>query len=270
MQAGTGGFSGEADLLFGGPALSQSAGNITLRDAKGNVADALNFGLVVDPWLAEGYQADSGLEEDGNFVAVPYPARRGFGFGMGATPGVPSLSAGRFPDGADLDDNKYDFHVQQGLSLALPAKEGDVNVKVPSIDGLVEGAPIVIGRGPDAEVLEIVKLGSAGGTTLTAAVAPMSRTIVVASAMGFVPGQEILVGEEEAVVAEAIVPRGWWMPREQQVNKLVLQKPLRKIHLVSEPVSGTGVTLSAPLKAAHAAGAPAATGQPTPGAANQY
>jgi hypothetical protein len=218
--------------------------------------------------MAEGYQADSGLEEDGNFVKVPYPARRGFG--MGATPGVASLSAGRFPDGADLDDNKNDFRVQQALSLALPAEAGATNVKVQSVAGLAEGAPIVIGRGPEAEVLEIVKLGSAGGTTLSAPVAPMSRELVVASAMGFVPGQEILVGEEEAIVAEAIVPRGWWMPREQQVNKLVLQKPLRKIHHASEPVSGTGVTLSAPLKAAHAAGAPAATGQPTPGAANQY
>ena len=71
-------------------------------------------------------------------------------------------------------------------------------------------------------------------------------------------------------MAEAIVPRGWWLPREQQVNKLVLQTPLRKIHHATEQISGTGVTLSAPLKAAHAAGAPAATGQPTPGAANQF
>ena len=266
VLAGTGGFQGKADLVFGGPALSESAGNITLRDAKGNIADALNYGLVVDPWLAEGYQADSGLEEDGNFVKVPYPNRR---FGApGAA--VASLSAGRFPDGADLDDNKNDFRIQQALSLALPAEAGATNVKLQSVAGLSEGAPIVIGRGPDAEVLEVVKIGSAGGTTLTAAVAPMSRTLVVASAAGFVPGQEILVGEEKSIVAEAIVPRGWWLPREQQVNKLVLQTPLRKIHHATELISGTGVTLSAPLKAAHAAGAPAATGQPTPGAANQF
>ena len=269
VQAGTAGFSGTPDLLFGGPALSESAGNITLRDDKGNVADALNYGLVVDPYLAEGYQADSGLEEDGNFVPAPYPARRGFGFG-GPQPQIASLSAGRFPDGADLDDNKNDFRVQRAFSLALPAEAGATNVKLQSVAGLTEGAPIVIGRGPEAEVLKVEKIGSAGGTMLSAPVAPMSRTLVVASAMGFVPGQEILVGEEKVVVEEAIVPRGWWMPREQQVNKLVLRTPVRKIHHVSEPVSGTGVTLSAPLKAAHAAGAPAATGQPTPGAANQY
>ena len=270
VLAGTGGFSGEADLVFGGPALSESAGNITLRDAKGNVADALNYGLVVDPWLAEGYQADSGLEEDGNFVPVPYPGRRGFGFGMGVAPGVASLSAGRFPDGADRDDNKTDFRVQQALSLALGVEAGTTIVKLQSVAGLAEGVPLVIGRGPDAEVLEIMKVGSAGGSMLAEAARPGAKTIVVASAMGFVPGQEVLVGTEPAVVAEAVVPRGWWLPREQQVHKLVLQAPLRKAHPVSEEVSGTGVTLSAPLKAAHAAGAPAATGQPTPGAANRY
>ena len=269
VQAGTGGYRGAvpANLVFGGPALSESAGNITLRDDKGNVADALNYGLVVDPWLAEGYQADSGAEEDGNFVQAPYPRRI---FGLRMMPGLASLSAGRFPDGADRDDNKNDFHVQQSLFLSLPAQPGDANVKVPSIAGLAEGSPIVIGRGADAEVLEIVKVGSAGGTVLNAPGVPGTKTIIVESADGFVRGQEILVGDEPAVVAEAIAPRGWWIPRDQLIHKLVLQAPLRKIHAVSALVSGTGVTLSAPLKGYHAAGAPAATGQPTPGAANVY
>ena len=77
------------------------------------------------------------------------------------------------------------------------------------------------------------------------------------------------MGEESATVAEVIMPRGWWM-RGPQEQKLVLTAPLRKAHKASEAVSGTGVTLSEPLKAAYAAGAPAATGQPTPGAAIQY
>ena len=53
-------------------------------------------------------------------------------------------------------------------------------------------------------------------------------------------------------------------------NQLVLKTPLRKAHKASDPVSGTGVTLSAPLKAAFAPGAPVASAVPTPGAANQY
>ena len=268
VQAGTAGFSGTPDLLFGGPALSESAGNITLRDAKGNVADALNYGLVVDPYLAEGYQADSGLEEDGNFVPVPYPGRRGFGFGFGGPqPQTASLSAGRFPDGADLDDNKNDFRVQRAMNLQMPAGPGATNLKVSSVDGLVEGGPIVVGNG---EVLTVAKIGTPGATLLRGNSGAGARTIVVASAQNFAPGQDVLVGDELAVVAEAVIPRGWWMPREQQENKLVLTAPLRKAHKDGEPVVGTGVTLSAPLQAAYPAGAAVSTAKPTPGAANQY
>src|SRR5581483_5994166 len=42
---------------FGGPALSLFAGNFVLRDAAGLVVDSLNYGGLVDPWAAEGYQA---------------------------------------------------------------------------------------------------------------------------------------------------------------------------------------------------------------------
>ena len=267
VVAGSAGFSGKADLLFGGPALSQSAGNITLRDAKGNVADALNYGLVVDPYLAEGYQADSGLEQDGNFVRVPYPARRGFGFGAGPAPAVASLSAGRFPDGNDLDDNKFDFSVQQAQNLALAAEAGATNLKVTSVEGFVEGGPIVVGN---TEVLTVAKVGTPGSTTLQFPAGVGTKTLVVVSAMNFTPGQEVLVGGENAVVSEVFFPRGWWVPREQQVHKLVLAAPLRKAHSVGEDVSGSGVTLSAPLKAAYPAGAAVASAQPTPGAANRY
>ncbi len=263
VVGGTAGFSGKADLLFGGPALSQSAGNITLYDAKGNVADALNYGLVVDPYLAEGYQADSGPEEPGNFAPVPYTARR-FGGPAGA---VASLSAGRFPDGADLDDNKNDFTVQKSQNLALAAEAGATNVKVTSVEGLVEGGPIVVGN---MEVLTIKKIGTPGGTTLQFPAGVGTKTLVVASAMSFAPGQEVLVGDEKAVVSEVFFPRGWWVPRDQLVHRLVLKAPLRRAHGTGEAVEGTGVTLSAPLQAAYPAGAAVASAQPTPGAANKY
>ena len=265
VQAGTGGYRGAvpADLLFGGPALSESAGNITLRDAKGNIADALNYGLVVDPWLGEGYQADSGAEEPGNFAPAPYPARR-----FGAAPAaVASLSAGRVPDGADLDDNKNDFIVQHSQNLAMPAGAGETNVKVSSVEGLVEGGPIVIGN---TEVLTVSKIGTPGATALQFPAGIGTRTLVVVSAMNFTPGQDVLVGDEQAVVAEVFFPRGWWVPRDQQVHKLVLSAPLRKAHKTGEAVAGTGVTLSAPLQAAYPAGAAVAPARPTPGAPNKY
>ncbi len=265
VQAGTGGYRGtvSADLLFGGPALSESAGNITLRDAKGNIADALNYGLVVDPWLGEGYQADSGAEEPGNFAPAPYPARR-----FGAAPAaVASLSAGRVPDGADLDDNKNDFIVQHSQNLAMPAGAGETNVKVSSVEGLVEGGPIVIGN---TEVLTVSKIGTPGATTLQFPAGIGTRTLVVVSAMNFAPGQDVMVGDEQAVVSEVFFPRGWWVPRDQQVHKLVLSAPLRKAHKTGEAVTGTGVTLAAPLQAAYPAGAAVAPARPTPGAPNKY
>jgi hypothetical protein len=82
---------------FGGPALSASAGNMVVRDAHGVVADSLNYGSLVDPWLAEGYQGRSGAEQGGCMVPSP-------GTATGA-----GRSAVRYPDGADTDSNCTDF-----------------------------------------------------------------------------------------------------------------------------------------------------------------
>ena len=82
------------DQWFGGPALSASAGTIVLRDGQGRVADSLNYGGLVDPSAAEGYQGGTG---SGCSVAAP-------GTASGA-----GRSASRFPDGSDLDSNCTDF-----------------------------------------------------------------------------------------------------------------------------------------------------------------
>ncbi len=258
-----------ADLVFGGPALSDAGGSILLRDARGNVADALNFGLLVDPWLAVGYQADSGANAPGNFVPTP-AAGRGRGFGPVMPAVTPSTSAGRFPDGADRDDNKNDFQVQRTFNVSLPVGAGADNIKMMNLQGIRPGASLVIGKGADAQTVQVAEVGSAGATVLSAPAGPGARTIAVATAQGFVPGQDVLVGDEKAVVAEVIIPRGWRLPPAEQQNRLVLKTPLRKAHKADDPVSGTGVTLSAPLKAAFAPGAPVASAVPTPGAANQY
>jgi hypothetical protein len=82
---------------FGGPAMSANAGNMVLRDAHGLVADSLNYGILVDPWSAEGYQGTSGAGQGGCRVTAP------------GTAGGAGRSAGRFPDGADTDSNCTDF-----------------------------------------------------------------------------------------------------------------------------------------------------------------
>jgi alpha-L-arabinofuranosidase B-like protein/concanavalin A-like lectin/glucanase superfamily protein/alpha-galactosidase-like protein len=95
-QATTAGYQGTPapDQWFGGPALSTSAGSMVLRDAHGLVTDSLNYGLLVDPWAAEGYQGGTGA---GCTVATP-----ALGAGSGR-------SASRFPDGYDTDSNCSDF-----------------------------------------------------------------------------------------------------------------------------------------------------------------
>ncbi|HZC25549.1 MAG TPA: arabinofuranosidase catalytic domain-containing protein, partial [Actinopolymorphaceae bacterium] len=85
------------DQWFGGPALSGNAGNIVLRDGHGRAADSLNYGSLVDPWTAEGYQGASGAGASGCRATGP-------GTGNGA-----GRSTARFPDGTDADSNCTDF-----------------------------------------------------------------------------------------------------------------------------------------------------------------
>jgi hypothetical protein len=104
----------KANQWFGGPAIT-NAGNIVLRDAAGLVADSLNFGGLVDPWAAEGYQAKS----PGNGCSAPSPVAamggRGGRGGRGgqATASAPAApvnrSTGRAQDGVDNDSNCTDF-----------------------------------------------------------------------------------------------------------------------------------------------------------------
>ena len=82
------------------------AGSMVLRDAAGLVVDSLNYGGLVDPWAAEGYQATSGAGQSGCYVRC---TRRGRGFGPASLPARSNTSAGRFPDGADTDSNCTDF-----------------------------------------------------------------------------------------------------------------------------------------------------------------
>jgi len=112
------------DLWFGGPELTTtyplfdrrvtvSAGSMVLRDAAGLVVDSLNYGGLVDPWAAEGYQAASGLGKDGCYVAVPGTAGGGSaGWGV---------SAGRIPSGFDTDSNCTDFVIRASAAKASVA-----------------------------------------------------------------------------------------------------------------------------------------------------
>jgi hypothetical protein len=130
---------------FGGPTLSTSAGNIVLRDAVGNVSDSLNYGLLVDPWAAEGFQGVSGAGASGCKTGVP------------ASTGANGRSEERFPDGADTDSNCTDFRTANGASVdptpgtanflttvEVPVN-GDVGGTVPATLSLSLGTPGTFG-----------------------------------------------------------------------------------------------------------------------------
>jgi hypothetical protein len=72
---------------------------MVLRDAGGNVADSLNYGGIVDPPAAEGYQGTSGAGQAGCSAPTPILAS-----GAGR-------SDIRLPDGNDTDSNCADFSI---------------------------------------------------------------------------------------------------------------------------------------------------------------
>jgi len=249
---------------FGGPALSTSAGSMVLRDAAGLVVDSLNYGLLVDPWAAEGYQAASGSGLGGCVAPAP-----GFGRGFGpgaATSGATNRSAGRFPDGADTGSNCTDFLLQPASTLAIASATGATNIKVASVADFSAGQTVSIDLGANIETAVIATVGTAGATTVGNPTSVGATVIPVASSMGFSAGQTIAIDDganhETAVVASATFGfRG---------STITVAAPLTFAHAAGAQVSGTGITLTAALTKPHAGGAQVARSLATPGAPNQY
>jgi len=272
----TSGYQGtpEPNQWFGGPELSTSApsfgrtiivreGSMVLRDASGMVVDSLNYGGLVDPWAAEGYQATSGSGESGCYVTTPGPPS-GFGpFAPAAT--ASNTSAGRFPDGRDTGSNCADFVTAPSATLSAASTAGETNIKVSSVEGFGDGQKILIDRGENLETAVIASVGTAGATTVGAATRMGATVIPVASAIGFSNGQTITIDDgtnsETAVVASI---------RRFGGTSITVAAPLAHAHPAGRQVSGTGITLTAPLTRAHSSAAPVTGDLPTPGAPNQY
>ncbi|MFZ0691386.1 MAG: arabinofuranosidase catalytic domain-containing protein [Acidobacteriaceae bacterium] len=255
---------------FGGPTLSTnapffdltitlSAGSMVLRDASGLVVDSLNYGGLVDPWAAQGYEATSGPEESGCYAPAP-GAAPGFG-----PPGATNVSAGLFPDGAHTGSNCIDFLTQAAASLSPGSPAGATNIKVTSVEGFDAGETITIDTGADLETAVIAAVGTAGGTTFATATDVGAIVIPAASAAGFRDGQTLSIDDgsnsETAVVASV---------RRFGPPAITVTAPLVHAHTSGVLVSGTGITLTAALTKAHAAGAPVSDNVPTPGAPNHY
>jgi hypothetical protein len=235
---------------------------MVLRDASGLVVDSLNYGGVVDPWAAEGYQATSGSGQSGCHALAPGAAIAGPPVALAA---AINTSAGRFPDGADADSNCTDFLVQAAATLSTPAAAGATNIKVASVEGFDAGEKIMIDTGTDLETAVIASVGTAGATTVGAATGAGATVVPVASAIGFRDGQIITIdsgaNSETAVIVSV---------RRFGTATITVTAPLMHTHAAGAQVSGTGITLAAALTRAHAGGAQVTDNVPTPGAPNQY
>jgi hypothetical protein len=145
---------------------------MVLRDAAGLVVDSLNYGLLVDPWAAEGYQAVSGAGQSGCRVTAPGTGGRGGpSTGSGQAGGaVLDRSAGRFPDGRDTDSNCNDFLLQAATTLPAASGAGATNIKVASVTDFVAGQTIMIDTDASLETVVIATVGTAGATTIGAAI----------------------------------------------------------------------------------------------------
>ena len=256
---------------FGGPELSANVpyfvrtisikqGSMVLRDASGLVADSINYGGLIDPWAAQGYQAASGLDQGGCYV----PGSVG-DFGMFAAAGSINTSAGRFPDGVDTDSNCKDFLWQAASTLSMPSAAGATSIKVASVAGFEAGQTVMIDTAANLETAVIATVGTAGATGVRAAPAAGATVIPVSSATGFSPGQTITMGsgadyETAVVVSTTRFPAA----------AITVAAPLTVAHAAGAQVSGTGITLNAALTRAHAIGAQVKDDVPTPGAPNWY
>jgi non-reducing end alpha-L-arabinofuranosidase len=262
---------------FGGPALGNE-GAMVLRDAADLVVDSLNYGRVVDPWAAQGYQGTS----PGNGCSVASPSaggRGGFGGRGGPAGPTPSRSAGRFPDGSDTSSNCRDFQVQTAMILAADSAAGANNIKVASVADFAAGQTINIDTGANRETAVIATVGTSGGTTVRTAVDAGTNAIPVASAAGFSAGQTITIDSganlETAVVASVSGGgrgRGGFGGGRGGGGgaSIIVDAPLKMAHAADVQVSGSGITLTSALTKAHANGAQVGSNGPTPGAANQF
>jgi hypothetical protein len=251
---------------FGGPALA-AAGTMVLRDATGLVVDSLNYGGLVDPWASEGYHAESGAGRSGCYVPAPVAGGRG---GRGGPVGPTShRSAGRFPDGRDTDSNCRDFILQNATNLSADAGAGATNIKTAGPADFRVGQTIVIDAGANRETAVIATTGTPGATTANGATAVGTTAIPIVSAVGFTVGQTISIGSgaatETAVVAAISGGRGGAAGISMTVGS-----PLKLAHAAGTPVTGSGITLVAPLTKMHQSGAQIGDFLPTPGAPNQY
>lgn len=272
----TAGYQGEPapNQWFGGPELTTISpifgrtidieeGSMVLRDASGVVADSLNYGALVDPWAAVGYQGVSGTRLSGCYA--PAPGSRFELWSIVVDRTAANTSTGRFPDGTDSNSNCTDFLTQGTATLTTAAPAGATNIKVNRVEGFAAGQTIHIDSQANLETATIATVGTTGATTARTAIAAGATVLPVANAAGFSRGESVTIdsgANSESAVVVAV--------RNFGAGALTLARPLIRAHPAGAQIAGTGIGLTAPLTREHARGAQVSTGTPTPGRPNQY
>jgi hypothetical protein len=137
---------------------------------------------------------------------------------------------------------------------------------VAGVAGFAPGQTVIVGNGPASESAVISSVGTAGSTRLSAATQVEATVIPVAATAGFVVGQSITIdsGANQETATIALVQGG------RGGARVTVTVPLKIAHAAGTPLAGSGITLTTPLSRAQTAGAVLTTELPTPGAANRY
>ena len=139
-----------------------------------------------------------------------------------------------------------------------------------------------LGSGKSLEKVKIAVIGTAGSTTVSADAAKGSNTVAVASSQAFQAGQLINIGSETYTIAsiQAVPRRGFGFGgfggfggrggQQQPVepDKITLTEGLKADVSSGEYLTGTGITLGAPITKDHGAGDAFTASVATPGKPN--
>lgn len=267
---------------FGYP-LSAAAGSIELTDASGSLlVDGIVYGsqqsnssangTIASPHVAtlEGEQGQGGC-----IVVLPNSSARG-PIATSANDQT-DRSIGRYPDGNDSDSNCGDFMLQNVITLAAPATQGNNNIKVAGVANFNAGQKVTIGSGANSENAVIASVGTPGASKTTGVTAQGAKAISVNSVAGFTAGQSITIGsgsEQETTTISSIAAArrrfGAANTAGSPTDSIMITVPLKNSHGADAIVAGSGITLTAPLGKSHESGTQVTSAPPTPGLPNQY